>query len=329
MQHITRVAVIGTGTIGASWVALFLAHGLQVSASDPGLGAEQALRRRVAAHWPALRACVPACPQELPERALRFSAQAEVAVAEAEWIQENGPEDLRLKAELFGRLDRAAPPQSIIASSSSGLVLHSIQTLCARPERCVIGHPFNPPHLIPLVEVVGSASTAAWAIADAMAFYRRLGKHPIHLRREVPGHVANRLQAALWREAIHLVDAGVASVEDVDAALRLGPGLRWAIAGAHMSFHLGGGDGGLRHFMDHLLGPMHTWWDDLGKPRMTPQLQRRLVDGVLAEAGGRSTAELAAARDQALLAVLQVLGQVTLQGAEQTKLEASVVGPAT
>jgi len=308
-MNMSRVAVVGTGTIGASWTALFLAHGLDVIACDPAPGAEGRLRRQVEAAWPVVTRLVgpraggaPASPA-----ALRFRARLADAVGEAQWVQENGPEEERLKATLFADIDRLAPPDAVIASSSSGLILRTIQVHCQRPGRCVIGHPFNPPHLIPLVEVVGSAQTSADTIDTAMAFYRALGKYPIHLKREVPGHVANRLQAALWREAVHLVDSGVASVADVDAALTQGPGLRWAVFGAHMTFHLGGGEGGLRHFMAHLRGPMQSWWDDLGQPTLTPELQQRLVDGVLAEAGGRDLATLSRQRDEALMALMAAL----------------------
>lgn len=309
---ISQVAVVGAGTIGASWAALFLAHGLEVTAFDPGPGAEARLRRQVAAAWPiatgvaGLRTdgavAAPATPA-----ALRFTDRLSDAVAGAQWVQESGPEQERLKAALFTEIDRYAMPDAVIASSSSGLILRSIQVHCQRPERCVIGHPFNPPHLIPLVEVVGSAQTSVAAIDTAMSFYRALGKYPIHVKREVPGHVANRLQAALWREAVHLVDCGVASVADVDAALTQGPGLRWAVFGAHMTFHLGGGDGGLRHFMDHLLGPMHDWWSDLGQPMLTDGLQQRLVEGVQAEAAGRDLQALARQRDETLVALLAAL----------------------
>src|SRR5580700_10680666 len=182
--------------------------------------------------------------------------------------------------------------------------MSEIQSGCgAHPERCVIGHPFNPPHLMPLVEVVGGSQTSPEAIASAMAFYREIGKYPIHIRAELRGHVANRLQAALWREAIHLVDIGVASVADVDAAVAYGPGLRWAIMGPSLTFHLGGGEGGMAHFMEHLAGPTQSWWDDLGTPRLTPEVQQKVIAGVLEETGNRPIAELARERDKAIVAI--------------------------
>jgi 3-hydroxyacyl-CoA dehydrogenase len=219
-----------------------------------------------------------------------------------------------VKIALFTELDAAAAPETLIVSSSSGLLISRIQSRCRHPERCVLGHPFNPPHLIPLVEVVGGKQTSADAIDKTLGFYRQIGKHPIHIRKEVAGHVANRLQAALWREAVHLVAEGVADVADVDAAITYGPGLRWPIFGPHLTFHLAGGVGGMAHFMKHLLVPMQGWWDDLGDPEMTPAVQRKIIDGVAEEAAGRSIADLAAERDRCLIAILDAVRQRGGQG---------------
>ena len=221
-------------------------------------------------------------------------------------FRSNGPEKENVKIALFARLDTALPVESIIASSSSGLLISRIQSGCVHPERCVIGHPFNPPHLMPLVEVVGGEATSPGTIARTMAFYREIGKHPIHIRAEVTGHVANRLQAALWREAIHLVDTGVASVADVDAAVSYGPGLRWALMGPSLTFHLGGGEGGMAHFMAHLGGPMQTWFDALGSPELTPERQQKIIDGVAEATAGRSVADLAGERDARLVELLKL-----------------------
>jgi 3-hydroxyacyl-CoA dehydrogenase len=182
-----------------------------------------------------------------------------------------------------------------------------VQSRCRHPERCLLGHPFNPPHLIPLVEVVGGERTSAAAIQQAMAFYGDIGKHAIHIRKEVKGHVANRLQAAIWREALHLLADGVASVADIDAAITYGPGLRWPIFGPHMTFALAGGTGGMPAFLAQFGPPLESWWQDLGQPSLTPELQQRLIAGVAEEAAGRSIADLAAERDRCLLAVLTAL----------------------
>lgn len=303
---IRRVAIVGAGTIGASWAALFLAHGLEVVVSDPAPDAEPLTRERVRAAWPVLAEPGRVAAGANPD-ALRFEPDLEAALKDADFVQENAPEREDFKTALFARMDAALPAHAIVASSSSGLIMSRLQSGCARPERFVIGHPFNPPHLIPLVEVVGGKQTSEETIERAIAFYRELGKYPIRLNKEVPGHIANRLQAAVWREAIHLAAENVASVADIDAAVSQGPGLRWALFGPHMTFNLGGGAGGLGHFMDHLLGPVQTWWDDLGAPEVTPELRQRLIAGVNAEAGGRSIAELAQARDADLTALLKTL----------------------
>lgn len=303
---IRRVAIVGAGTIGASWAALFLARGLVVVVSDPAADAEALTRARVQAAWPVLAELGHVLPGASAE-ALRFEPDLEAALAGADFVQENAPEREDFKTTLFARMDAVLPPQVIVASSSSGLIMSRLQSQCRHASRFVIGHPFNPPHLIPLVEVVGGEQTSADTIDRCIAFYRGLGKYPIRLNKEVPGHIANRLQAALWREAIHLAAENVASVADIDAAVSQGPGLRWALFGPHMTFNLGGGAGGLANFMDHLLGPVQTWWDDLGAPEVTPDLQQRLIAGVNAEAGERSIADLVQTRDAQLTALLKVL----------------------
>ena len=295
---VTRVAVVATGVIGASWAAFFLARGLDVDATDPSPGAEVRLRAAVAAHWPTLERIGLAAGAST-ER-LRFHAQLEDALAEADFVQESGPERLDFKIDLFRRMDEAAPPHAILASSSSGLAVSDMQSGCAQPERVVLGHPFNPPHLIPLVEVAGGARTAADTIARTMDFYATVGKRPIHVRREIRGHIANRLQAALWREAFHLVEQGVATVADIDTAIAHGPGLRWAVMGPFMNLHLSGGAGGIAHLLDHLGGPIESWWNDLGAPAMTDALKQQVVQGVAAELGDRPTHALERARDELL-----------------------------
>jgi carnitine 3-dehydrogenase len=305
-MSVERVAVIGAGTIGASWAAYFLSRGLDVIASDPAPQGEDFARRYVADAWPTLERLGGVAPGARADR-LRFERDPQRAVAEVQFIQESGPEREDNKIALFAELDEAAPPDTVIASSSSGLLISRIQSRCRHPERCVLGHPFNPPHLIPLVEVVGGQKTSAAAVEKTLAFYRQIGKHPIHIKKEVAGHVANRLQAALWREAVHLVAEGVAEVADIDAAITYGPGLRWPIFGPHLTFHLAGGVGGMAHFMKHLLVPMQSWWDDLGDPEMTPAVQRQIINGVAKEAAGRSIADLAAERDRCLIAILDAV----------------------
>lgn len=301
---VRRVAVVGAGLIGSGWAAHFLAHGLDVLATDPAPGAEVALRRQVDRVWPLL---VQLGLKPGADRArLTFATQLEEAVGGADFVQENGPERIELKAALFARLDAITRPNVILASSSSGLTMTAIQADCRHPERCVIGHPFNPPYLVPLVEVVGGQRTSEETMTRALDFYAHFGKHPIRLRKEIAGHAANRLQAALWREALHLVAEGVVSVADVDAAVREGPGLRWSVMGPNQIFHLGGGQGGIRHFLDHLAGPFSRWWEDLGHPQLTQELRAKLIAGIAQETGARSIDELEQERDRLLAGVLAV-----------------------
>jgi carnitine 3-dehydrogenase len=223
----------------------------------------------------------------------------------AEFVQENGPEREDIKIDLFSRMDAVLPEQVVLASSSSGLLMSRVQSACRFPQRVVLGHPFNPPHLIPLVEVIGGEQTSAEVIARAMAFYTSIGKRAIHPLREVKGHIANRLQAALWREAFHLVDQGVASVADIDTAIAYGPGLRWALMGPFLALHLSGGEGGIEHLLDHLGGPIESWWRDLGAPTLTTELKGKVVEGTAAEVQGRPSDALETERDVLLLDLLR------------------------
>jgi 3-hydroxyacyl-CoA dehydrogenase len=302
---IRRVAIIGTGVIGASWASLFLARGLDVVATDVAPGAEAKLRTFVDAAWPELEA-LGLAPGASRDR-LTFKAALEDAVQGADLVQENGPERIDFKRELYGKLDSLLPATTLIASSSSGLTMSEIQKACPNhPERCFIGHPFNPPHLIPLVELVGGAQTSKETIDRAAAFYDGLGKKTVRLNKEVPGHVANRLAAALLREVMYLVDEDVISVADVDAAVAYGPGLRWGVMGPMMLYHLGGGAGGIDHWFDQFTGPITAWWSVLGNPQITPQMRAKVTAGVMEEVSGRSIEALEAQRDRELLGLLKV-----------------------
>jgi len=303
-RAIESVGVVGTGVIGASWAALFLARGLDVRATDPAPGAEERLRNAVARHWPALER-MGLADGASPDR-LRFDPDLEAAVAGAGFVQENGPERIDIKIETFGRLDAALPPEVVLSSSSSGLLISEVQKACRHPGRVVLGHPFNPPHLIPLVEVIGGVATSEHTVERAMAFYAAVGKRPIRLRKETKGHIANRLQAALWREAFHLVDQGVATVADIDAAIAHGPGLRWALLGPFRNLDLSGGEAGIAHPLAHIGPGIEEWWNDLGAPQMTPGPVAKVIAQTAAAAEGRTSADLAAARDAALLQLLVI-----------------------
>jgi 3-hydroxyacyl-CoA dehydrogenase len=305
IKPIRRIAVVGTGVIGASWTALFLAKGLEVVATDPAPNAERALREFVAAAWPALKR-LGLAPGASPSK-LRFTADLAQAVAGADLVQENGPERMEFKQKLYGQLDVLLPPDVIIASSSSGLIMSEIQKGAAKhPERCVIAHPFNPPHLIPLLEIVGGAMTSEQTIRRTRDFFSSIGKQTVLLHKELPGHVANRLQAAVAREAYHLVADGVLSAADVDTALSWGPGLRWGVMGNMLLNHLGGGPGGIEHFFRQFAGPMMASWKSLGTPELTPEVQQKLIDSVHAEVGTRTIAELEAERDELLLGLIEL-----------------------
>jgi 3-hydroxyacyl-CoA dehydrogenase len=308
-KPIRRVAIIGTGVIGASWTSLFLAHGLDVVATDVAPGAEAALKRFVAAAWPALQRLGLAAGAS--QNRVSFTGDLKTAVKDVDLVQENGPEKIEFKKTLYRQLDELLHPSVIIASSSSGLTMSEIQSACElHPERCVIGHPFNPPHLVPLVEIVGGAKTSKNIIERAEEFYTSIGQRTVRVNKEMPGHVANRLQAALAREVYYLVAEGVVSAADVDTALSWGPGLRWGIMGNMMLNHLGGGPGGIEHFFQQFSGPMTVWWKTLGSPVLTPEVQKKLINSVHAEAGSRSIDELAAERDEVLLGLLELRNKV-------------------
>jgi 3-hydroxyacyl-CoA dehydrogenase len=300
---VKKMAIVGTGVIGASWAAYYLARGLDVVATDPGPQAESNLRRYVDEAWPLLNE-VGLSPGASRDR-LTFSSDMGAALASADWVQENAPERPDFKIKLFAQMDEATPPNSVIASSSSGITMDVIQSGCKRPERCVIGHPFNPPHVVPLVEVVGGAKTSEATIERAMTFYAAIGKKPVRLHKALPGHVANRFQAALYKEVLYLVQQGVLSVADADAAVCYGPGIRWGVMGPSLQWHVGGGEGGIKHFMEHLMEPLQGMMKALGTPDVTPQLKQTVVDAVLEEAAGRSVDKLAQQENAVMIALLK------------------------
>ena len=303
-KPIHRIAIVGTGVIGASWAAQYLARGFDVVATDPAPNAEANLRKYVDEAWTQLEA-IGLSPGAARDR-LSFTPDMKAALAQADLVQENAPERPEFKIKLFADMDTAAPADSLIASSSSGITPSVMQSKCKHPERVLVGHPFNPPHIIPLVEVVGGAKTAPEAIKQAMAFYASIGKKPIQLRKELPGHVANRLQAALYREMLYLIEQGVLSVDDTDVAVSYGPGLRWGVMGQSLQWHLGGGEGGIKHFMDHLMEPLAGMMKVLGTPNITPHLKQTIIDGVLREAAGRSVAQLAKKENEVIIGLLRL-----------------------
>jgi carnitine 3-dehydrogenase len=314
--QVERVAVLGAGTIGASWTAQFLARGLSVAVYDPAPDGATRVRAFVEAAWPTLERLGLSANAD-PTR-VSFHDDPAAAVEGAALVQENAPENLEVKCALFARIDAALAPETVVASSTSGFMPSDLQAGRRGPERYVVGHPFNPPHLIPLVEVVGGRATDPAVVDWTAEFYAVLGKRPIRIRREVPGHVANRMQVALYREAIHLVLEDVASVADVDAAIAYGPGLRWAFMGPHMAHHLAGGRGGLRHLLEHIGPGIERWWNDLGRPDLTPAAIDRLVEA-FGQAEARPIRQLEAERDALLVALLESLQNTRRRLAERAK----------
>ncbi len=303
MTEITTTAVLGAGVIGASWTALFAAAGLDVRVYDVSDTVESDVGDYVDRAWPTLLELGLAIDGR--KGSITFHETATEAVTGAGFVQENVPERLAIKHALFREIEPHLAAEAIVCSSASGLMVAEMQKGWTDPSRFILGHPFNPPHLIPLVELLANDRTGDDVLPIAEDFYRAVGKVTIRVRREVPGHVANRLQAALWREAIHLVETGVASVEDVDKAVWAGPGLRWAAMGPHMLFHLGAGEGGLEEFCNRYTDSFHRWWDDMGETRLSDQLAADLASGVMEEASGRSVRELSQDRDTLIAATLR------------------------
>jgi len=303
-DKVEKVAVIGAGTIGASWATQFLAKGLEVAVFDPGSKSEPRVRGFIENAWPTLERL--GLDEKADPTKLRFFSNPADAVADAAFIQESGPENLKAKHDLYSKLEPKLPPATVVASSTSGFMPSDLQAGRMGPERYLVGHPFNPPHIIPLVEVVGGKVTDPSVVDWTAAFYDHLGKVTIKVEKEVPGHVANRMQVALYREAIHLVLEGVASPADVDAAIAHGPGLRWALMGPHALHELAGGQGGMRHQLEHLGPGIAAWWSDLGKPDITPETIDRLVEAYQAD-NPPSIKDLANERDMLLIELLNTL----------------------
>jgi 3-hydroxyacyl-CoA dehydrogenase len=306
-KPIRRIAIVGAGVIGASWAAEYLARGFDIIATDPAPNAEANLRKYIDEAWKDLTNI--GLTKGASRDRLTFTTDLKEALSKADFVQENGPERPDFKIKLFAQMDEVTPVDSLIASSSSGITPSVIQSKCKRPERILVGHPFNPPHIIPLVEVVGGTKTSPDAVEQALAFYAAIGKKPVHLKKELAGHVANRLQAALYREVMYLIQHDVLSVEDADVAVSYGPGLRWGVMGPSLQWHLGGGAGGIKHFMDHLMDPLAAIIKSLGSPDITPELKKTIVEGVLHEAGNRSVNELAQKENELLIGLLRLRAQ--------------------
>jgi len=307
-RSVRRVAIIGAGTIGASWAAHFLAQGMHVQVWDPGPDAEALTHRFVTNAWPALTRL--GVRDGTSMQRLSWHSSAEEALRDADFVQESAPENTAVKKELYARFDDALAEDVVMCSSTSGLIMSELQIGRPGAARYVVGHPFNPPHLIPLVEVLGGKQTAPEAVDWALEFYGLWGKKAIRLNKEVPGHLVNRLQVALWREAMDAVLSGLASVDDVDAAIAYGPGLRWGVMGPFRLCTLAGGEGGYPHFLEHFGTAIEGWWHDMRDVSLTPQVRETLNRAVAESQGERSVADIAAERDALLLASMETLARV-------------------
>lgn len=302
VSDVQRVAVIGAGTIGTSWAAYFLAQALEVLVVDP-VRNEADLRHDIADAWIALER-MGLAPGADPDR-LCLSAAIDSALAEADFVQENVPERLAVKRETLHALEAALRPDVVVSSSTTSMLPSAIQDGAARPQRVLVGHPFNPPHLIPLVEVAGGTLTARETLDWTVDFYRAIGKVPVLMKKEAVGHLANRLTAALFREAVHLVAEGYTTVEDIDEVVTSGPGLRWALQGPFTTYHLAGGRGGIAHYMRHIGPTQQDRWQSLGNPRLDDELAALIVRSVEAMLADTSPAQLASLRDEGLLQLLR------------------------
>lgn len=306
-EDVRRVTSIGAGAIGGGWSAHFLAQGYRVTAYLHDAAEEASLRQLVETAWVSLEALGLAGGASLDK--LSCTTDLAEACAEADFVQESVPENLALKQAVYERLGELVPADVVIASSTSGLSMTDIQARCSTPERTVVAHPFNPPYLLPLVEMIGGERTAQDTVAWAADFYRLVGKAPLVMDREIPGFIATRLQEALWREALHMVANGEASVEQIDLAIANGPGPRWAVLGPCMAFHVACGEGGMAYNLDHFGPALKLPWTRLEAPELTQELRDRMVNGCAREAAGRDFATLAEQRDRALVGVLRAVRQ--------------------
>ncbi len=302
-ETIRDIGVVGGGLIGLSWAALFAARGLEAVVYDPEPAVANELDAFVATAWPTLRE-IGLAETETPAIPPRFTSQL-ADLADVEFVQENVPDRIEIKRQTIALLEEVIGDDVVIASSTSSLLATDIQAEAQHPARILVGHPMNPPHLVPLVELVAGGATAPEAMDLAEAFYQRLDRITVRVKKEAVGHIANRLSAALYQEAVHMVAEGIASVEDIDKTVAYGPGLRWALIGPHLMYHLGGGKGGLRHYLEHLGPTQEVRWRELGSPRLTREVKDLLLEGVAEELQEQDAETLAARRDAALVELLR------------------------
>ena len=305
MAPVKTVGIAGTGVIGAGWATRMLGHGLDVIAFDPADGAEAAMRDKIERGWPHMLRLME--KTEVEAGKLTFTKDVKEMAAAADWIQEAAPEREDLKINLFSQMDAASRPDTIIASSSSGFRPSRLQSECNHPERVIIGHPFYPVYLLPLVETVAGDKTSADTMDRADAFYRQIGMFPLRLKKEIDGYICDRLQEALWREALHVLNKGIGTTEDIDRAIIYSAGLRWSIMGSFLHYHLAGGDGGMRHFISQFDPTLDLPWTDLPFPEWSDELANKLIDGCEAQQGEEPVQSWENRRNACLIDIMQVL----------------------
>lgn len=305
IENFKQITVVGTGVIGRGWIVRFLSSGLPVTAYDPASNAEEKLRSSLQEIWPSL--VEKGVVKEADLDRLTFTDDLQAAVKQADFIQENAPEREDVKRSLLKDIDAIAKPDAIIASSTSGIMPSILQQDCARPERVIVAHPFNPVYLIPLVEVVGGKKTADSVVKRAEALFDDIGMKPLIVRQEIDGHIGDRLMEAIWREALHIVNDGVATTEEVDASIVYGPGMRWALMGPFLTLHLAGGEQGMRHML-HQFGPaLKLPWTKLEAPELTDELAEKVITGCEKQTEGQNIAALEERRDEFLVKLTALL----------------------
>jgi carnitine 3-dehydrogenase len=304
-EDVKTVGILGTGVIGGGWALHFMRQGLNVIIFDPGEKSKSVMEDMVKTTWSTMEKLGLKNGASIDN--IEFAKSMEEMCKKADVIQENVPEDLELKQNTYKELDSFFNPELIILSSTSGFAMSDIQAKADYPERAVVGHPFNPPYLVPFVEVAGGEKTSVDALDWAFDFYKKFEKKPVKMKKEIPGFIANRLQEALWREALHMVDSGEATVEEIDDSIAFGPGLRWAIMGPCLTFHLAGGEGGMAHMLDHFGPALKEPWTRLEAPELTKDLRDKMVEGCKREAAGRSVSDLVKERDECLISIINAL----------------------
>lgn len=301
----TQIAIIGTGVIGTGWCARLIANGHKVKAWDPAKNFGDRLQSEMKRLWPILKKS--GMTEDASILNLSICPTLAEACVEADLIQESVPEDIEIKKTIHHEIDSVSKENALIVSSSSGLLPSEIQSDLSHPERFVIGHPFNPVYILPLVEIVGGSKTSTKTIKDVKDFYKSMGMYPLEVRKEIEGYLSDRLQEAQWREILHLVKDGVANTQELDDAIIYGPGLRWAMMGTCLTFHLAGGDAGMRHMLEQFGPALKLPWTKLEAPELTEDLIERLVEGTQLQAGDKTINELGELRDSCLIEIIQAL----------------------